>query len=85
MSNHTPGPWYVGGDMVWSFDDDGEIAVVIRVHERDQEFEANSRLIAAAPDLLEALEDLLGWQSTAPDSVKNAARQTIAKAKGKTE
>ena len=46
---------------------------------------ANAELGEVNVELLEALEDLLGWQSTAPDSVKNAARQTIAKAKGKTE
>jgi hypothetical protein len=44
------------------------------------ENEANARLIAAAPDLLEALTDLLGWQTLAPDDVVAAARAAIAKA-----
>ena len=45
-------------------------------------FNANASLIAAAPDLLEALEDLLGWQTLAPDDVVAAARAAIAKARG---
>jgi hypothetical protein len=36
-------------------------------------------LAAAAPDLLEALEDMLGWQTLAPDDVVAAS---IAKARG---
>jgi hypothetical protein len=44
--------------------------------------EPNARLIAIAPDLLEALEDLLGWQTLAPDDVVAAARASIAKARG---
>jgi hypothetical protein len=43
---------------------------------------ANARLIAAAPDLLEALTDLLGWQTLAPDDVVAAARAAIDKAEG---
>ena len=42
----------------------------------------DARLIAAAPDLLEVLEDLLGWQTLAPDDVVTAARAAIAKARG---
>lgn len=42
----------------------------------------DARLIAAAPDLLEALEDMLGWQTLAPDDVVAAARASIAKARG---
>jgi len=42
----------------------------------------DARLIAAAPDLLEALEDMLGWQTLAPDDVVAAARAAIAKARG---
>ena len=46
---------------------------------------ANARLIAAAPDLLEALELLVGWEETGTplsDVCFSQARAAIAKAKG---
>lgn len=51
---------------------------------------ANATLIAASPDLLAALEDLVakipndvyGWDSDVPNPIFNAARAAIAKAKG---
>lgn len=46
--------------------------------------EANARLIAAAPDLLEALEDLVNsFEKHRPKAYWDAARTAIAKAKGK--
>lgn len=61
MSKHTPGPWHVGqsskrGHEVWArTSDTGSMMVAGCGHaEFDQ---ANARLIAAAPELLEALED----------------------------
>jgi hypothetical protein len=70
MASHTPGPWYLDFDnpiddtyasisapthkslaeVVWCFDDDDE---------QSPELEANGYLIAAAPELLEALKDVL--------------------------
>ena len=57
MSAHTPGPW------VYDFDPDGNRHVVYsddgKVTElRFKDAEANARLIAAAPDLLEVLQEL---------------------------
>lgn len=64
MSKHTPGPW-----SYWSgynpFDkieaqvtaEDGDIVIASYNH-LIEEGEANARLMAAAPDLLEALEAL---------------------------
>jgi hypothetical protein len=57
MSKPTPGPWNVADQI--------RAAVWIRTHKvmlRDSspESHANARLIAAAPDLLEALQDLFG-------------------------
>ena len=40
------------------------------------------RLHAVNAELLEALTDLLGWQTLAPDDVVAAARAAIAKAEG---
>lgn len=49
---------------------------------RCEEDRANARLIAAAPELLAALEELVGWQTCVPDAVVEAARAAIAKATG---
>ncbi|MDC7800258.1 hypothetical protein PQS91_10405 [Stenotrophomonas geniculata] len=58
MSKHTPGPWSVGedGDMIWASDLDHRPVLVANVpFTRDPRVEADARLIAAAPELLDAL------------------------------
>jgi hypothetical protein len=47
-----------------------------------EEQQANAALISAAPDLCEALEDLLGWQSLAPADVLEKAKLALAKSRG---
>jgi hypothetical protein len=42
------------------------------------------RLERVNAELLEALEDLFGWQTLAPDDVVAAARAAIEKARGET-
>ena len=96
MNGHTPGPWregIEGNNRVYSpdgrGDDSGLIAVVYKGR-------GNIRLIAAAPDLLEALDRLLGayialarsgdcgsWSPENDDEVVSA-RAAIANAKGDT-
>lgn len=49
-AKHTPGPWTVDGDEVWS--DETQSSVCMVLHGTGEE--ANARLIAAAPDMLEA-------------------------------
>ena len=70
MSKATPGPWIYNGEYEILSDNDEVldpyIADVISVNgnytdENEAERIANARLIAAAPDLLEALEGLLQW------------------------
>jgi len=56
MSKHTPGPWHTGiddSDKVFAADRDG-IAVMSGGRRYQAERDANARLIAAAPELLEA-------------------------------
>ena len=92
MSKHTPGPWRVvdswndhmvesqnGEEIIWQ---DGP-------HDTPTINEANARLIAAAPDLLEALESMLqsflitqSLDDYPIDAPCNKARAAIAKAKG---
>lgn len=52
---------------------------------REAECEANARLIAAAPDLLSALEWAVNSQPEDADSWVTEARAAIAKAKGGAE
>ena len=63
MSAHTPGPWIYHSGMVWKPDDSANGIPIARM-DRDTpatqptERDANACLIAASPDLLEALEDM---------------------------
>lgn len=108
MSEHTPGPWrhdkarsmggapVVTGDTCWL----GNVRVVAKViyhnGSEDPEVEANAALIAAAPDLLEALEKIVEYIEdkkhiyftntecgNALGHVRSVAKVSIAKAKGK--
>lgn len=59
---HTPGPWLKSGCVVLSNDEDRgmRFATAERVRGRNpEEQEANARLIAAAPELLEAIKELI--------------------------
>lgn len=77
MADHTPAPWRVDGALLKSADDEavGHLASFD---------EADWSLIAAAPELLEALEfvrdrcDDTGWSGQDPAMVRSA----IAKARG---
>ena len=61
-AKHTPGPWHRIDRTVYALNDQ-QInrfwAVVQDAHTPDDELLANARLIAAAPDLLAALKDML--------------------------
>lgn len=83
-AKHTPGPWNVAkttfGQTIIDAPSIGEI--VCRVEEwSEKQDEANARLIAAAPELLDALK--LVVQRCGPNSTDGAiARAAIAKAEG---
>jgi hypothetical protein len=60
-SEHTPGPWYVESGAVWAEAKDGSNLKIASVHPVLNYVSmggrnANARLIAAAPDLLDALK-----------------------------
>ena len=63
MNEHTPGPWEYDAAMVWGGPQGLTSICEILFHEdeRADEHGPNARLIAAAPDLLEALEKLAAW------------------------
>lgn len=94
MNKHTPGPWMAVG--AWVEHPDDEVADICvcdtmlfsqgHFNRSEEEECANARLIAAAPELLEALkklmkdaggEDLVKWKIA-----HEAARAAIAKATG---
>ena len=86
---HTPGPWsadkatYHNGYVEHFVRRDGDavaIASDITDPETRQPSEANALLIAAAPDLLEALKDAL---EHIPMTLQGRALAAIAKAEGR--
>lgn len=106
MSNdtkHTPGPWEIsecGGCDVWDIlNDDLDSPLTAHCYgsvvEGGIEHESDARLIAAAPDMLEALHRLIAQctllamsghgNSEAAESFREIIRPVIAKAEGKTK
>ena len=108
MSKHTPGPWYadkIQDRAAFNIFTPGQCTALLTLEPgkydgadpRVGSVEANARLIAAAPDLLEALRALLavapyhapgaahgvmGAEERHASAIK-AARAAIAKAEGK--
>jgi hypothetical protein len=93
MTAHSPGPWLTDTKIVRSCNSDSDIARVYCHSQSDESYIANAHLIAAAPELLAALEKCLEYipgsevRSWPPgfklkeDSLR-MARSAIAKAKG---
>ena len=87
MKPHTPGPWTAipddtGDEREWYVVTEEEGVLALSVSE-----EADARLIAAAPDLLAALKEMVTWMPSgfAPQSQSRAmkmAHDAIAKAEG---
>lgn len=87
MSKYTPGPWetlaYISHEQQTDF-------ILVKIGRRvhmvgySDEDKANARLIAAAPELLEALEAILEDAFGGMDTLARiqAAEAAIAKAKG---
>jgi hypothetical protein len=88
MSKHTPGPWYIdpikahaNGNRRIMAEQCTPVAVV------PDHLVADARLIAAAPDLLEALQQVVHEWDTNPNVITyaelmRASRAAIAKATG---
>jgi hypothetical protein len=89
-SKHTTGPWKCDGlDIMAYAEQHGQTIAHVQpsLPQFQAEVIANARLIAAAPDLLEALEGLLAVAvevgELPPDfGQTRAARAALAKAKG---
>jgi hypothetical protein len=91
---HTPSPWYIdpfeeGCDGIGvCAQGKGVVADVDSDYCELDEFKANAQLIAAAPELYEALKSILGCQAFTcdcgiPEEVFDSAEAAIAKAEGR--
>lgn len=90
MGHHTPGPWHSVGGLVVSGRIESETVCQVFKPTVEGDGDANSRLIAAAPALLEALRDIEDMIAGCPDAPRNPdslpqmvleqARAAIAKA-----
>jgi len=96
MIEQTPGPWEVTrgtGERLRVVDASHNVPCIATVHGRNGNVEADARLIAAAPDLLDALREMIeaiplddfgfGWAPLI--NAKRVARAAIAKAEGELE
>ncbi|HHP7108570.1 TPA: hypothetical protein ACSFAI_001539 [Pseudomonas aeruginosa] len=87
MSKHTPGPWHVGGPNKCTIYDKhcqrlaNSFEGVMATQRTDSECEANARLIAAAPELLDALVNLLPLISPLKAEIQQVANASAAIAK----
>jgi len=95
MNKHTPGPWAVVDNGIWDVSVVGE-ATICHINNKGEWFPkdgtqmgrsqnkmlADARLIAAAPDLLEALKEVYDWCYPTDSAWAIKARAAIAKATG---
>lgn len=97
VSRHTPGPWETLGTLVWAPKAHANVAAVSALREgnfvaytrpeigdpNSEEIHANARLIAAAPELLEACQRIAadGYGTALGDL--EFLKAAIAKAEGR--
>ena len=87
-SEHTPGPWFYERDFDYYLIETEDGHAVVTGKDNTEGNEADYRLIAAAPDLLEALRDMVALvRDVAPQYAESTvaanARAAIAKAEGR--
>jgi hypothetical protein len=95
MSAHTPGPWTIGVPNnktecdigIHGGDESPYIIADLQTDGYDDETQdANARLIAAAPELLSSLREVMGWYIEGGHAVPRIyierANAAIAKAEG---
>lgn len=67
---HTPGPWKAGSKSVSAPETEDRLGLDVRLYGGNaRDNRANARLIAAAPELLEACAAMIAW-----DEAEKAAR-----------
>lgn len=83
MKNHTPGPWAVAKSGV-SVDAGRATRIRMEAGADREELKANATLIAAAPDLLASLTELVNSPNWKSNAMWDRARAAIDKATGAT-
>ena len=82
-AQHTPGPWHVGmkpGPIVYGPNGEQVASLVVPMLP-EEENRANAHLIAAAPELLAALRDVIGWIPGSSAWHTDAARKSVENAR----
>ena len=82
---HSPAPWKVDGTYIYEVEQDKIIAEVETYNNGELPYEANARLMAAAPELLEALNNMLdcsGRMGIRYIEASEKAEKLIAKIEG---
>jgi hypothetical protein len=91
MSKHTPGPWSIsiGGNYICGDSLRWRETIICEVNMDHKRARANARLIAAAPDMLEACEQLIadadvrrGAYMYADSNVLDMIRAILARVEG---
>ena len=88
MSKWTPGPWHMWKTVAGEFAVDAASVTVGRINDLSDETMANARLIAAAPEMYEALKAFVAaheksLQLEKTDVALRLSKAAIAKAEGK--
>ena len=93
-AQHTPGPWHIyrygkHPRAVWGATNALPVAIIHSDGTSSVANDANARLIAAAPELLQAAKDFVEWFECnrigdKPIAELSHARDAIAKATGET-
>lgn len=85
MTEHTHGPWHMGTGGLHVYDESGAHIATCAVPTGArpfEEYEANARFIAAAPELLAIVERVAAFFDGTDAPLGNDARAAIAKARG---
>ena len=83
-NKHTPGPWHHGTDLRQIESGNGVVVVLVSGALSNDSVRADAHLIAAAPEMLEALEEICtAVEAVAVGGLVTAkARAAIKKARG---
>jgi len=89
---HTKGPWTRQQGIRFKHDNSAPIKSATGMHvataldfnnfDRDEEVEANAHLIAAAPELLDVLEQVMTCRIQATTKLLHQMKEVLLKAKG---